>query len=73
MSKPLSVALIACALSAIGLSGQSAVVDTSRLGPPVGAAAPAFTGIDQFGKSHTLASTSGRQGTMLVFFRSADW
>ncbi|MDO8681597.1 MAG: hypothetical protein Q7R30_24060 [Acidobacteriota bacterium] len=49
------------------------MVDTSKLGPQVGSAAPAFTGIDQFDKSDALASTYGAQGTMLVFFRSADW
>ena len=32
-----------------------------------------FTGVDQFGKSHTLASSYGPKGAMLVFFRSADW
>ena len=48
-------------------------VDTSKLGPQVGAVVPAFTGVDQFGKSHTLASSYGPKGTMLVFFRSADW
>ena len=39
----------------------------------VGTVVPAFTGVDQFGKSHTLASTYGPKGAMLVFFRSADW
>jgi hypothetical protein len=74
MNRPLLLAVVACAWSTIGLAGQpAAVVDTSRLGPQVGSAAPAFAGIDQSGKSHTLASTHGPQGTMLVFFRSADW
>ena len=48
-------------------------IDTSKLGPQVGATVPAFAGVDQFGKAHTLASTYGPKGTMLVFFRSADW
>ena len=74
MRRALSAAVVACALSTIGLSGQSvAVVDTSKLGPQVGSVAPAFAGVDQFGKSHTLASSYGPKGTMLVFFRSADW
>jgi len=34
---------------------------------------PEFAGVDQFGKRHTLASTYGPKGAMLVFFRSADW
>lgn len=66
------LALLAVTVS--GLAGQApAVVDTSKLGPQVGAVVPAFTGVDQFGKSHTLASTYGPKGAMLVFFRSADW
>jgi hypothetical protein len=48
-------------------------IDTSKVGPQVGAVVPAFTGVDQFGTSRTLASTYGPNGAMLVFFRSADW
>jgi hypothetical protein len=74
MKRSFLPALAACALSIIGVSGQSpAVVDTSKLGPQVGAVAPPFAGVDQFGKPRTLASTYGPKGTMLVFFRSADW
>ena len=74
MRRALLAAVVTCALSTIGLSGQAvAVVDTSKVGPQVGSVAPAFAGVDQFGKSHTLASSYGPQGTMLVFFRSADW
>ena len=62
------------AVTATGLASQvPAVIDTSKVGPQVGAVVPAFTGVDQFGKSHTLASTYGPKGAMLVFFRSADW
>lgn len=68
------MAFVAWALAAVGVAGQSAaVVDISRLGPQVGSAVPAFTGVDQFGKPQTLASASGPNGVMLVFFRSADW
>ncbi|MCC7240914.1 MAG: hypothetical protein IT180_03230 [Acidobacteria bacterium] len=52
---------------------QPAAVDTSTIGPRVGSVAPAWSGIDQFGKSHTLQSALGPKGAMLVFFRSADW
>jgi len=61
-------------LSAAGLAGQAPpAVDTSKVGPQVGAVAPAFSGTDQFGKPQTLASAMGPKGAMLVFFRSADW
>ncbi len=60
--------------AAIRLAAQSpAAVDTSKIGPPIGTVAPAFAGVDQFGKTHTPASIAGRRGIMLVFFRSADW
>ena len=65
------------ALVALVTSGAAsqvpATVDTSKLGPQVGAVVPAFSGVDQFGKPRTLASSYGPKGAMLVFFRSADW
>ena len=74
MRRALLAAVVTCALSTIGLSGQAvAVVDTSKVGPQVGSVAPAFAGVDQFGTSRTLASSYGPKGAMLVFFRSADW
>jgi hypothetical protein len=60
-------------LWAAGLAGQSPPIDTSRIGPGVGNKVPEFSGTDQFGRTHTLASSLGSQGAMLVFFRSADW
>lgn len=73
MTKRLSGVLAVLAMAAAGLAGQTPAVDTSTIGPRVGEVVPAFAGIDQFGKSHTLASTYGPKGAMLVFFRSADW
>jgi hypothetical protein len=55
------------------LLGAQAPVDTSKLGPQVGAVVPAFEGTDQFGKTRTLSSVYGPRGAMVVFFRSADW
>ena len=66
--------LAVLALSTAGLLSQAPpVIDTGKVGPQVGAVMPAFAGVDQFGKSHTLASTYGPKGAMVVFFRSADW
>lgn len=57
-----------------GLAGQAPpAVDTSKIGPQVGAVVPAFSGTDQFGKPQSLATAMGPKGAMLVFFRSADW
>lgn len=67
--------LLAMAVVSVAtLAGQAPqAVDTTTLGPRVGAVVPAFTGVDQFGTPRTLASTYGPKGAMLVFFRSADW
>jgi hypothetical protein len=48
-------------------------VDVTALGPQVGQKALAFSLPDQNGQTQTLASVAGPKGTMLVFFRSADW
>lgn len=57
-----------------GVSGQAPpAVETSKIGPHVGAVVPAFSGTDQFGKPQSLAAAMGPKGAMLVFFRSADW
>ncbi len=69
-----AIAVVTIVLAAAGLAAQAPpAVDTSKIGPQVGAVAPAFSGTDQFGKPHTLASVMGPKGAMLVFFRSADW
>jgi len=61
-------------LSGVGVSTQPpSTVDTSRIGPQIGQTVPAFSGSDQFGRRHTLESSIGPRGAMLVFFRSADW
>lgn len=43
------------------------------IGLPVGQKAPAFSARDQFGREQTLATLKGPKGTVLLFFRSADW
>ena len=45
----------------------------TAIGLAVGAKAPAFTARDQFGREQSLASLKGPKGTVLLFFRSADW
>ena len=54
---------LAVLLATSSLAGQSPTpVDTSKLGPQVGAVVPSFSGVDQFGKSHTLASAGDTRG-----------
>ena len=52
-------------------SAQAPKLET--LGPKVGTRVQEFSGVDQFGKTHTLQSLLGPDGLMLVFYRSADW
>ena len=63
--------LAACGISAA--AQQPLPVDTSKIGPKVGEVAPEFSGTDQHGIARSLKATAGSNGTMLVFFRSADW
>ena len=50
-----------------------AQTDIATLGPQVGQRAIDFNLSDQLGRRQTLKSVAGPKGTMLVFFRSADW
>ncbi len=43
------------------------------IGLPVGETAPDFSVSDQFGRRQSLATLKGKNGTVLLFFRSADW
>ena len=45
----------------------------TAIGLPVGRKAPPFALRDQFGQEQTLQSLKGPRGTVLLFFRSADW
>ena len=45
----------------------------TSFGLDVGQKAPAFSARDQFGRVQTLDSLKGTNGTVLLFFRSADW
>ena len=48
-------------------------VDAMEIGLAVGQKAPDFSLRDQFGRVQTLESLRGANGTVLLFFRSADW
>jgi hypothetical protein len=45
----------------------------TSIGLEVGQKAPAFSARDQFGRQQTLETLKGPKGTVLLFFRSADW
>lgn len=50
-----------------------ASVEPMAIGLAVGQKAPQFSLHDQFGRVQTLDSLKGTNGTVLLFFRSADW
>jgi hypothetical protein len=45
----------------------------TSIGLAVAEKAPAFSALDQFGHEQTLETLKGSHGTILLFFRSADW
>jgi hypothetical protein len=48
-------------------------IERMSIGLAVGQKAPAFSVHDQFGHLQTLDSLTGPNGTVLLFFRYADW
>jgi hypothetical protein len=52
---------------------QIASIELMSIGLAVGQKAPAFSVRDQFGRVETLDTLKGKNGTVLLFFRSADW
>jgi len=48
-------------------------IELMSIGLAVGQEAPAFSLHDQTGRTQTLDSLKGPNGTVLLFFRSADW
>jgi cytochrome oxidase Cu insertion factor (SCO1/SenC/PrrC family) len=46
---------------------------TQQVGIAEGQIAPAFKATDQFGHEQTNQTIAGKNGTVLLFFRSADW
>ncbi|HWO34365.1 MAG TPA: hypothetical protein VNO32_36680 [Candidatus Acidoferrum sp.] len=58
------------------LDGQTiriAAIESMSIGLSVGQKVPAFSLCDQFGHIQTPDSLQGSNGTVLLFFRSADW
>lgn len=75
MNFTLSVIRRAAGLCAIvAVMGLSAATAADDLGPPVGTVAPSIGApLDQASAPRALASIKGKNGTVLLFFRSADW
>ena len=52
---------------------QVSSTEPMSIGLAVGQRAPDFSAHDEFGKVQTLETLKGAKGTVLLFFRSADW
>jgi hypothetical protein len=52
---------------------QVASIESMSIGLATGQKAPPFSARDQFGRVQTLDTLKGANGTVLLFFRSADW
>jgi hypothetical protein len=52
---------------------QMVSIEPMSIGLAVGQKAPTFSARDQFGRVQTLDTLKGTNGTVLLFFRSADW
>jgi cytochrome oxidase Cu insertion factor (SCO1/SenC/PrrC family) len=64
----------------LGFVAVQAVKDNGSFDPPVGSiglptgqVAPSFSLTDQFGQEQSNQTLRGPRGTVLLFFRSADW
>lgn len=67
----LFIAVLLLAYMALTSSGKKA--DSTSIGLQVGQSAPAFVSGDQFGHEQSNGTLRGANGTILLFFRSADW
>ena len=52
---------------------QMSSIELMSIGLATGQKAPSFSVRDQFGHIQTLDTLKGTNGTVLLFFRSADW
>lgn len=74
----LTLSLLLLFTGAFGLAAERESPSTmSRpapsIGLEIGQQAPAFALPDEFGREQTNQTLKGTNGTVLLFFRSADW
>ncbi len=73
-AKLLSALLLSFCSLAIGLASQATTSpDATEIGIAIGQKMPQFVAPDQSGKEISSETLKGPNGTMLLFFRSADW
>jgi hypothetical protein len=72
------VAAILFFVGVFGLAGRQEKAPSDQAIPPsvrleIAQKAPAFAVADQFGHEQSNETLKGLKGTVLLFFRSADW
>jgi hypothetical protein len=73
LAVPITLLMLAAAASQPPKDAVQASPPKGEIGLAEGAAAPPFQARDQFGKEQSRTSVAGKNGTVLLFFRSADW
>jgi hypothetical protein len=75
-TRSIEVLMFSLCLIALGCGSETSSsphVASSSTGPNVGQKMPPFTALDQFGQTISSETLKGTNGTVLLFFRSADW
>lgn len=65
--------LVALSLPALAPAQKPTAPSVASIGLPTGQQAPAFALPDQFGHEQSNETLKGSHGTVILFFRSADW
>ena len=75
MKIPIAVLFLIGMLTLAGGQEKPAAADsvTPTIGLEIGRSAPPFSLTDQFGHEQTGQTLKGPKGTVILFFRSADW
>ena len=68
-----SFGLLAGGLSPFESRPEQAEASKPHIGLAEGEVAPPFSAHDQFGQEQDNHRIAGKNGTVLLFFRSADW
>ncbi len=73
MKYGIGISVILFALAYMQANSAGNQTGSSAIGLQVGQKAPAFAATDQFGHDQSIETLKGTKGTVLLFFRSADW
>jgi hypothetical protein len=69
----IGILVVILVLGFMALTSSRKQADSHAIGLEAGQKAPAFASGDQFGHEQSNGTLKGVNGTVLLFFRSADW